>query len=386
MARAVGKRVTTTTVETGDENTELDLSGSESAPVLDEISQLLGLEGIDEIQWVINCVSPPSKAGFCANYDGSSLSLTRIQEEFGGGKYQIRGKRSDGTFAGQRTITIVDRGKRESIGADQIGAMIEKSKREGSGSDSMMLQFMAMMQAQQKASTDILIAMMNKPVPVPPPGPDPLAMIAALQSILAPAKSADGGAEAAVSMLLKGVSLGEKIAGNGGDGMSGLLGQGLETAKAAFEAARAAPQPQAAPQAQPQPAVAAPQPQAAPQAQPQPAVAAPSLEDQKSAWFAATCRWLLALAAKAKAPHIYAPVFIDNLPPFVTEEEILAQFDSPEAVNLLMQFEPLLKPYGAWLEAFRCEVLAMYSEDLVEPAQSPDDGGHTDSSGVFVPA
>ncbi|MGN5503947.1 hypothetical protein, partial [Campylobacter coli] len=74
------------------EDDEINLGSQEPEQEVDGLAGLLELGGDDEVVWRITCLSPSAKAGFCTEYNTSDLSLMRIQEEWGGGRYRVQGR------------------------------------------------------------------------------------------------------------------------------------------------------------------------------------------------------------------------------------------------------------------------------------------------------
>lgn len=359
---AVHRRTTTTVVEgAGDEINILD---NEPEQDQDELSALLELGGENEIKWQVSKLSQPN-AGFCTDYSSGELSLSRIQDEWGGGQYRIKGTDTRGRFVGQRTIRIADKAKPQQQQAQQpqqdLQALLYKTMLDGAQRQADMLQ-------------NLLITMIQRPEKTTA-APDPIAMIAALKDIMQPAPAPkDNG----IDTLLKGLELGKELAG-GGDGGGGdwssVIGKGLDTFKPLLVEGMKQQQAQQAP------AMGTHQ---APRTLPAPAASGATVNNQEGQnvnivqmakvlpWMQQQVRALVHQASRGKDPALYAEVFMDNLPEFVTVELIVERFNQESALDDLAAINSGVLNYREWFEAFRVEVLELISAD---PEDLPDFAG-----------
>lgn len=72
----------------------------------DELRALAEIDGAGDVIFQVHRLLPPNARGFVGQLSASELTLERIQQEWGKGKYKVRGLRTNGTYAGQRTIEI----------------------------------------------------------------------------------------------------------------------------------------------------------------------------------------------------------------------------------------------------------------------------------------
>ena len=369
------------------------------------ISELLGMDGASTIRWKVDKTSPIPEAGFCANYYGTELSLERLKEEFGAGAYQITGYDAGGKYikGGRRKLTIakshVPIQSNNVLSQKDLLELVMK-KPEGNGELIQMMQLMMqqstqqMQQQMQLASqqtqmmTGLLTAMLGKPADK---GPDALAMIAALKDVLAPADKTS--ANDSVSMLLKGIELGKDLGGDGGPSdWTALVGKGFDMAKPLLEAA-AAQNPSSGNAAPVGALPGSPPPErSAPTVFPSQnsALQSPTPQSEgdpvllKFQWLSRQVQSLLMQAERRKDPELYATVFVDNLPSFLSEEEVYLHFTDPNALQNLAQINPRVMVFREWFEAFRIGVIhALDANDAEQhpPAPTPQ----ATPAPIFIP-
>jgi hypothetical protein len=361
-AKVANQRTTVTTVRTTapDDDDEIRLSTPESIPDQDELAALMELGSETEVRWKVTKLSEPN-SGYCGDYSSNELSLSRIQEDWGGGRYRIRGVNDRGQFVGQRDQKIADKPRSQQLQVMQqqpqqdLQAQMYKMMLDAARDQSSMLQ-------------NLLTSMINRPAAQ---SSDPLAMIAALKDILKPEKS-DGG----IDVLLRGLELGKELSGDGsGDNWTGIVGKGIDTFKPLIDRI-AANQPQARPRG-------APAAEAAPAPNPQlpapgtiPATQGDDMNVIQMAkilpWLQAQVKALLVQAQRDKEPALYAAVFLDNLPEFVPVELILQRFSQPNAIDELGSINAGVLRYREWFEEFRIEVLNAIQEAAAEANQSQE--------------
>ena len=362
-AKVANQRTTVTTVRTTapDDDDEIKLSTSEPIPDRDELAALIELGSESEVRWKVTKLSEPN-SGYCADYSSNELSLSRIQEDWGGGRYRIRGTNDLGQFVGQRDMKIADKPRQQQLQVVQqqpqqeLQAQMYKMMLDAARDQSSMLQ-------------NLLTSMINRPATQ---ASDPLAMIAALKDILKPEKS-DGGIE----VLLRGLELGKELSGEGtGDNWSGLIGKGIDTFKPLIE--RIAKEPEKNPrgtanqEAAPAPAARLPAPGTVPAQQEGDNVNVIQMT-KILPWLQAQVKALLVQAVRDKEPALYAAVFLDNLPDFVSVELILQRFGQENAIDELSTINGGVLQYRQWFEEFRDEVLQQINEAM---GNTPAHGNH----------
>lgn len=367
------RTVTTVTTEKSDQ--ELDLNQRPAAGESDDdgevsvIDELLGMDGASEYKFKVEKVAPAAEAGHCATYNGSELTLERIRDEFGPGRYQLTTFNSKGQYVsgGRRQLSIAkvlnaqDADRHERLGVREILDVIRANQSPRDESATQMMQiFLKQSEMQQAQMTALLTAVLTRPADKPA---DPLQMIAALKDIMAPTNQS-GGSDKAVEMLLKGITLGKEFNGTGGGDWTDALIKGLDVAAPIFQQAaeaRPAPQPQQA-------HVVRPAVQHNPQVQSQPQQAGVDPMLQKLQWVKRQVAALLIQAQNGKKPALYAELFVDQLPPFLTREEVKAQFSDPNAVDTLAQLDERVLQHRQWFDTFRAKVLLLLTQQEPKPA------------------
>ena len=340
----------------------------------DIMAALQALGGADEVKWQVTKTHPIDQAGYCATYSSAELSLDRIREEYGAGKYRIRGLNEKNRFIGGKNVALTHTVKK-------VEPVVQKSHDTPSFTDMIALmnqssqRQMDMMMMMQKSQTDMLAAILGSGR-ANAPAYDPnaaqanmIAMMGVMKDLFKPSETG------AVDMLMKGLELGRELGGGEGGGMDWmtLAAKGLDTIKPALEAQAAAPvranprpQPRQLVQPQPQPARLPSAPAPEPVKPPETAQPKPETEDnmnlQLVMWVKNQVKLLAYQAKRDSDPELYATVFLDNLPPEVTEEQILANFSPADALEKLSLVAPEVIEHKAWFERFRTSVIEMLTE------------------------
>lgn len=380
---------TVTTEEHAGEGGEIHLDPAAPGPDDDAIAKLKELGDGSDARYEVRRTSPADLAGYCCTYSQDELTLERLQEEHGAGKYNIRGRRGDGAFLPSVSVQIAPLPKHKQP------APAPAPVHTGSVMGELAPLLTAMKDStdrQVNMLTNLLTALIQRPDPKPEKGPDALALITALVPVLRPPKT-DSAADS-VKLLLQGIELGKELGGGDGDGMAGLLGKGLDTVKTLATlprgaARRPAPARVAAPAAPAGaagtvPALEPPQPAAAaaPVVTEAPAAAADEATDANGAdasilqWLDNQVRLLVHQAKADKDPELYAELFLDNLPPGLDEGIVYAQLTEPDALDKLAAFNGEVLELRDWFEDFRGEVLRLITENAEQPgAQIMPPGG-----------
>jgi len=299
----------------------------------------------------------PSRAGereaYCMTYTGQDLSLDTIRETFGGGTFRITARDSRNQYAGSKRVTIIDLPK-AAVPARE-GEYLRAGER--SNTEALTL-IMKMMESQSQ----LMASLLSRPPPAPVAGPTALELVQLIKAL--EPKTSDP-----VTTLMKGLELGKSLGGGGGEtSMLDVALQGFQ-ALSPLIAAKAN---------QPPPAPAPPQAKLAAPGAPPPPAAAPVPEKtgeemlilQKLEFLKIVTANLVERAAHGKRPdgefvkdpELYADVFLDNLPDFITLDEIVARMSAPNALEQLAQINPAVKAHVEWFTQFRQAVL-----DSVEP-------------------
>jgi hypothetical protein len=373
MAKKPVKKTTTTTVETveppDDDRAPLLETGADLGEQFDDpLAELLGLG--DDIRWTVFKISgkPGEKGGYCDTYTGAALSLEVLRETWGGGRYRIQGNRQDGTWAKQKTVEILAPLKPAattqptplaSQPLSELAQLISavRPQQDSSGSDKVLQALTAMIDSQGK----LLAGLLSRPAPEGPKLLDILALIKAGRE-----------EEKGIDVLLKGIALGKDLGGGGSDNPElALAGQGLAVIREIIAKKDAQP-------AGDKPAPALPKPAPTPAATataPTNGATAPPAEDQamleKINWLRAQTATLVFQAQRGRDPELYAAVMLDNLPDYISDEEIQQRMAAPDAVAQLAAIDPRVAQLAPWFEEFRQAVLAMLAEEPEPAAKAP---------------
>jgi hypothetical protein len=380
--RAAAKQVevVTRTRETREEPAELELPDEPETPDADDdaLGRLVEMGGGSDARYEVRRTSPAEFAGYVGTYGADELSLDRLAEEWGGGKFTIRARGGRGNFLGSANVQIAGKAKNKSDGSAPAVAAPAAS----GGAD-----LGAVLTAMQKSSdaqitmlTNLVTGLLNRPAPALPTPPDPLAMIAALKDVLKPAK-ADSGADA-VAMLLKGIDLGKSLEGGGGEtGFADVMLKGFDMVKSVASTTAAKPKPAprrlAAPAPGTVPAIEAPAASPTPNKQESPnrPEGAPVLPVFKQLqWIGQQAKFLVIQASREKDPELYAELFLDNLPDFLPVEEVHKQMSEVGAVQRLAQINPDVLKFPEWFEEFRAAVVRLIEEEPEDEDEDTDTG------------
>jgi hypothetical protein len=370
MARR--KVVTETISEDADlkDQADAEIAMAPDAPMADELADLLGVDD-DGTKYTVH--KQPQKPGeriaYCMTYTKSDLSLDTIRATFGGGTYRITGRDSKNQYVQSKLVTLFDMPKVPNAagsGANaDLAAVLAAAK---AGGNDMMPLIMEMIRSQGAQTAAMLTAMAtNKPVA--PSGPTFMEIMALMKEMN---HKPDG--ESPVKMLLEGLALGQKLSGGGGEvGMLDVAKQGLEMLSPLIARDAATPRPNGNPRPmpqQPRPNApvqpvngAAPQLPAAPAPSSTPVPEVPNPMFQKLNWLKALTANLVVHAVKEHDPETYAEVVLDNLPPFITEDEILERLSPDNSVALLATLNPDVAKYPVWFEEFRQAVIRFLTEE-----------------------
>jgi hypothetical protein len=320
-------------------------------------------------------VNPGEKQGYCRTFNMADISPETIREIYGGGTYRLKVKDSNGKFVhgGSEVIEIIDEPKvgvvmpagqpapMETLdGIAKIAAMFKPGTSDG-GMAAMIPLILGMMDSQSK----LFASMMNRPR-------DELK----IADIIALVKSSGEGSDP-VKLLLQGLELGKGLGGGGETGWMDIGKSALEAIGPMLAQQREANGlPAHDTTTRQRPALPAPKPGEAP-AQPRGEGDVGLI--QKLNWLKQQVNILIHHAARNKNPELYAEVMLDNLPPFITEDEILQRMHEPDAVATLATLDGRVANHAAWFEAFRLAVIASIEDD-------GEDDGEGEGGGEGEPA
>jgi hypothetical protein len=384
-AAAKETKVTTVTVERADGNTELEITPAGELPDEedDALAALAEMGAGSGARYEVRRTSPGEFAGYVATYGHDELSLERLQEEWGGGKFTIRVRGEKGNFLGSANIQIAGRPKHKTDAPPTLGAAPVASNNQ----DALIAAIMGSTKGQIEMLTTLVKSLIERPAAPPVPVSDPLDIIEKLGPLLRPAPATDAGE--AIKLFMQGLTLGKELNGSGGDGegpgMMGMFSKGLDTIKT-LAAQQQQPQQQA-----PRVAVRRPAPAPAPQVTGPAAgsveAEAPQEADpvaQKIQWLAQQTGYLVQLASRGKDPELYAELFLDNLPAFITNAEVFERMQSPEAISDLAMLNPNVQRFAPWFEEFRQAVVELLTDDAEpDPLQAARDIGTPEGTPII---
>lgn len=354
-----------------------------------EFDSVMGELGGSAVRWNVYCIFPRDKAGHCATWEsGTEISLDRIAREFGAGEYKVRAFGSDGRVIGGKNVKISSNTQYEREKAKALLPQVAKPEMSMmeiialmDRSQSNMLQIMM---ANQKAQSDLLMALLMKPQPLPASnGLDAPAVINMMASMKGMLSSGDGGG---VDTLLKGLELGRSLDGpaDGGTDFMSLAAKGLDVVGSALKHKNENPRPpppmrKVAIKQQPKAQIEKPeqtQPTAA-KVESEVKAEIPQTAEQTTMfkqlqWLKLQVNALLVQAKRDSDPALYAAVFLDNLPDFVSEEEIEERFKGADALTQLALVNSQVSQHSQWFDQFRLAVLEQLSETDAEELDGMD--------------
>jgi hypothetical protein len=355
-AKNVRTKVVTTEVEEGGGNDEILPQAGEDSAEVDAITTLLALDDSDGIRYRVH--RQPSKPGeriaLCQDYSRDELSFETIRATFGGGTYRITALNAQNQYVSSKQIAIAELPKapgQSSAPNTDLAAILQAAKGDNSGNELLL--------ALIKSQGDMMTALLTRPPPPPPPaGPSVMEIIQMIQAMKEDKPTAVDSGDS-VKLLLQGLELGRTLGG----GESGdIWSKGLDMLPTLLEKAAQQPQPSVVPiNPNPQPRIAPPATTApqAPQVETDPML-------MKLNWLKRQTQNLVVQARRGKDPGLYAEVMLDNLPDYITAEEIFERLNAPDAIAQLSQLNPDIVPYAEWFERFRKAVIEFLSPDADE--------------------
>lgn len=351
----------------------------------DELAVLREMEGAAETQWRVTKTLPLDEMGHVATLPTAALDIDSIARKYGPGKYKIRGRRADGQWTVQRTITIspVAALKTEhapanggASGVADVLQIIKSQKDQDSAkvkewllplltllAPSIAEIFKGMFTRKEERLSDMVTALqglksMQEPAPTPA---DPLKQVEQFARIMEtvrgvlPEKESTGSTW--VDLVRDGIREGLPVLGTLFAGrLSSPTGAPFVPATSALPG-----------QAASVPRAAAPsQPSAQPTAQNGAAAAGASSEGnpmlQLLEWFKNQLPMLTMKAGQSADPTLYADLLLDNLPPGSDVIQIRKFLVQDNWWQLLMSVHPAVTPYSGWFLHLRNSLLESIDE------------------------
>lgn len=362
LADDVPEQIQTDEITTG--NVLPDEDGGED----DALAELRGLGAGGDHKYTVYRVSSEAgkKPGYCQTYTVGDLSLDSIRDSYGGGKYKIRVTDAQGRYKAQTTVDIVDAPKQSGGAAPAVAAGSDLSgiaeilaatrPMAASGGTDFSAVLVAMMDSQAK----MFQAIMSRPVDKGPSITDILAMMNA---------GKDTNKTDPVALLLQGLELGKNL-GGGETGLLDVAKDALGVLPSLIEHNKTNPRPAQLPHIGPTPPVQ-PIPNATGESTIQPLQETAQVKlIQQYNWVKAQLGHLVVQAARGKSPALYAEVMLDNLPPYISVEDIKARMGDENAVAQLAQIDERVAQHAAWFEEFCDEVQELLEPEDDTPADS----------------
>lgn len=358
---------------------ELSLNLDEDGDA-DELRALAELDSGGDVKFQVWRLLPFDKdhpKGFVCELMSAELTIAKVQEDCGPGRYRIRGIRSNGTYAGQRTIDISPPPKSGPVAV--AGA--------ASGQPSSMADVLMLIETQNerrrqedKERSENMLKWAGVLTPVLAPvlaglfqkGPS----LAELTTSLANLKELQGGNDSQLSRIEEFSKMVEVVRGMTGEEKTGstwvdLIRDGIKEAGPVITglvAQRGGTLPANPPaNAPPLPLQPPPNPPAQNVKQGDPML-------QLMGWLKDQLNGLTHQASLNKDPSLYAEVVLDNMPAGVDPKLLQTFLARPDWWAALTQFYPQAQSYPAWFAECRGELLKGLNEMIraVEtPAASP---------------
>lgn len=341
-------------MEAGDSDPETEVDQ-------DELRALTEMDGGSDVKWTVMRTSDTGdkKAGFCGELTTGDLSMAKIAEEWGRGKYRVRGTRSNGTFVKQYTIVVAEDPKR----APQV---LMPAAPQSSLQD-----MIALMDARAAESSERTLKWIGVLGPLLAPiitsllGGSKGATLTELTAALANIKQLEGGSKVdQMSEFTKLLELVDRVKGDGEkvgstwadiarDGIQqiGPILGGLAASRGIVIPPKSGAGTDSAPISNPQGAEA------------------PML--QLLAWLKRQLEALTYQASMNKDPSLYAEVMLDNIPPGTDPRLLLDYLSKPDWWQLIVGFYPAVQPYPQWFAECREELVKGLNAMLAPPQLDP---------------
>lgn len=330
----------------------------------EEIRALLEMEGADEAKFIVwsTLATKERPAGWVGEYTASELTLERLAQDHGKGKYRIKGMKG-GQFVGQKTITIASVPK--SLQPQPTQTLMPA----GSSSTTELL---ALLEARSDKQSENMLKWAAILTPLLAPVLTRLfegqkgTTLTELTTALANVKALDGGGKVdQMEEFTKLLSLVKEVQGDGaqvaGSNWVDVVRDGIQGLPHIVAGVAAAAKGHAIP--------AAP---ANGQAQP----AQLTQEETMLAWLKRQLEALTFQASMNKDPGLYAEVMLDNLPAGADIKQLNDYLSRADWWALLTSFSPGVQPYPQWFAECREELLKGLSS-LLNPPQALAPKGKT---------
>jgi hypothetical protein len=349
----------------------------------DELRSLSELDSAGDVRWIITCTAPPDKTGYVGELVSGELSLQKIAQLWGPGRYRVKGLRDNGQFFRQRTVTVskasipasAPTSAPQSSNVQDLLAILAADKRQQQESMMKWAAILApimgpvLLKLFDRGGTslaDLTTALKNmKELSGDKPPPDSLAQLTQVQKLIEVVRDMQPEPSQAGSTWVDLIRDAVQTVGPG-------LAAGLAS-KAGAPAAQPA-RPVAPP---PTPRALLPGAAGAVNV-PNPPTAAPVHANPEAAnpmmallhWFQEQLPGLEIRAAQDRDPAVYAQVLLDTVPENVDVREIQGILKRRDWWQLLSNFRPSIAPYQEWFKELHGELMVAIS-DMIREAQAP---------------
>lgn len=381
------KRTVTTETELDPKEleAEADTRTTEEKAADEELQ--VALAEIGDTEGKVQCVrtAPKDEAGIAGTYSAQEFSVERLRDEWGGGTYMLYFRKPNGQLKTKRSVSII--AKKAPAPLDRTAELLAALQgKKGDDNTGLILQ---LMQSQQKATTDMIVAMIGAQGNNKAQGMGPTELVALLGAIQGLNKSGDKNSGSSLDELLKVLKVAKELGGNGGED-DGWLGKLATLAGPLLEKLGDRSNETPAPLARrpiPVSATVIPDPTSGARPRPAPAAAdsnvgaetAPPVETETPegndmnlrliGWLRETLKVVLDKAEKNKDPVLYADYVLDNLPEGLSVDVILPALKAEDALDRLAFFDARVPRYRDWLEEFRDAMVETIEEAQREAAK-----------------
>lgn len=366
---------TETELDSSDKGSGLDDRTAEQRAADDDLQ--LALAEIGESEGRVQCIrtAPKDEAGIAGTYSAQEFSIERLRDEWGGGTYQLYFRMPNGTLKTKRTVQIIAK-KTPAAPPDRTAEIIAALQNQKGGTDSasMLTAFLGLMQAQQKSTTDMIVAMIQAGGNHKAQGMGPAELVALLGAIQGLKGKGDEKHGGSLDELVKVLKIAKELGGEAGEG-DGVLGKLASIAGPLLEKfadrlpAPAAPAPQTPRAPVPIDIVQRPNPPAPVATETKPTTEDPNMQLRLVNWLRETLKLVLDKAAAGKDPVLYADYVLDNLPPGLSVDVILPQLKAEDALDKLAFFDSRVESYREWLTEFKDCMVESIEEAMEQEAE-----------------
>lgn len=343
-------------------NSDITMSDDDEDP--DELRALAEIDGGSDVTFQVHRLLPVSAKGYIGSLSAAELSLAKIQEDYGAGRYRVRGIRSNGTYAGQRTIDIA-------AAPPKVGGQPQQAAPQNSMTD-----YLSLMEVQSQKRSDelkawaailapvvvaIIPALLNRGSQGPTLA-DLTTTMMNMKNLNAPESGVSKFKELK-EMLELTQSMKPEVESNGSTWVD-LIRDGVKELAPMVPAIMGAAAQRGAPPVQPAAVTAV--------AQPVAQIESPE-EPDMLAWLKQQLIGLVHQASQGKDPGLYAEVVLDNLPPGADPKQLRMLLAQKTWWETLVSFHPPVQPFKAWFIHCRRELLVGLDEMLGLTKEEPQD-------------